>query len=253
MGELAVVAGLLPVVAEDACAGELGDLDLGLAGAVGAHQAHVLSRPQAPRVQHRLQPRGHRHEQVGRERLLPRARGARADAPRSLGRPARVDVPEEHVAPPGDERRRRGRAVDACADDRGRGRVRLAERLRRQHRGRPRPQRGHGGRVEHGDQPPVGGVRDEHDAGHRRQAPCRVAREGGDPLEDGVAGPERRHGAEVPRRVGGDVHLRGHRPLAAGVGDEGGADGLHRARGRDRLADLGSGQERDHGRKPMRP
>ena len=41
--ELATVACLLPLVAEDADTGELGDRDLGLPGAVRAHQADVLA------------------------------------------------------------------------------------------------------------------------------------------------------------------------------------------------------------------
>ena len=51
--ELAAVACLLPVVAEDARARELAGGDLGLARPVGAHQAHVLPRLQrAVREQH---------------------------------------------------------------------------------------------------------------------------------------------------------------------------------------------------------
>src|SRR5204862_202937 len=44
--EVAVVARLLPVVAEDVHPGELRDRDLGLAGPVGSHQAHVLAGAQ---------------------------------------------------------------------------------------------------------------------------------------------------------------------------------------------------------------
>src|SRR5919201_1845296 len=43
VNEFPVVARLLPVVTEDASAGELGNCDLGLARPVGAHQAHVLA------------------------------------------------------------------------------------------------------------------------------------------------------------------------------------------------------------------
>ena len=75
-GQLASVARLFPVVAEDAPARELLDRDLRLAGAVCAHQAHVLARPQRARRQQHLASRRHGREQVGCERLL-----ARCDRP----------------------------------------------------------------------------------------------------------------------------------------------------------------------------
>ena len=43
--QLAVVARLLPVVAEDLRSCQLGDGDLRLAWPVGAHEAHVLAGP----------------------------------------------------------------------------------------------------------------------------------------------------------------------------------------------------------------
>ena len=46
--ELASVRSLFPVVAEDPGVRELGNRDLRLAGAVGAHQAHVLPGTERP-------------------------------------------------------------------------------------------------------------------------------------------------------------------------------------------------------------
>ena len=106
------------------------------------------------------------------------------------------------------------------ADDRSRRGVRAPERLRREHRRRTGAQRGHRRGVEHRAQLPVLGVRDEHDARHGREALRRVAGKRGHPLQKRMPAAERRHRAEVARRVVRHVHLRRHRPLAARVRDE---------------------------------
>src|SRR5439155_12571814 len=83
------------------------------------------------------------------------------------------------------------------------------------------------------------------EASDRWQALRRVAREGRDPLQRGMAPAERRHGAEVPGRVSRDVDLRRHRPLAARIGDERIAHGLERTLRRDRGLDVASRQKRN--------
>ena len=68
--ELAVVACLLPVVAEDVRPDELLDGDLRLSRPVGAHQADVLARPKRARAEQDLVAGRHRDDHVRRERLL---------------------------------------------------------------------------------------------------------------------------------------------------------------------------------------
>jgi len=68
--EIAVVARLDPVVAEDADARQLADGDLRLPRPVGAHQARMLAWAERPHVEHDLAPGRHRHEQIRRERFL---------------------------------------------------------------------------------------------------------------------------------------------------------------------------------------
>ena len=136
VSELAVVACLLPVVAEDVRSHELFDRDLGLAGTVGAHQAHVLPCPERARLEERLVPGRDRDADVCRERLLAGGGHARAQFRRRLARPLLVEVPEQHFAPAGDERPRGRAAVHARADHGSRPRA-DAERLGREHGRRP--------------------------------------------------------------------------------------------------------------------
>ena len=155
------------------------------------------------------------------------------ELPSSRLGPRGVDVPDRHGPPARDERARGRAAVDAGADHGRIRRVGTAERLRSEHRRGARAQRGDRACLEHRLERTRLGVRDEHEAGHRRQAAGRVARERRHPLEQRVPAAERRHRSEVPGRVVRDVDLRRHRPLAAVVGDERVAHGLHRRFGRD--------------------
>ena len=107
---------LLPVVAEDADARELRDRDLGFAGAVGAHQARVLTRLQRALREHDFSPGVTVTNRSARERLLA-ARGA--TPPTALRQPpprARRRRPRGAPASTRSERPRRGLAVDAGAD-----------------------------------------------------------------------------------------------------------------------------------------
>ena len=118
----------------------------------------------APSREEHARARRHRHDEVGRERLVRRARRlerrARSAAPRAR---ARVDVPERDASAAREERPRRRAAVDAGSDHgRGRG-VGAPERLRREHRGGARAERRHGAGVEHRLEPPVVGVREQHE------------------------------------------------------------------------------------------
>ena len=187
-GELAAVARLLPVVAEDARARDLGDRDLGLARPVRAHQAHVLSRPQRAR-----RGAGSRGPGVtvtttsAAERLLAARCHADAELVRYAARALRVDVPDATA---------RGRAPRSCARRRGRS---------RRHRSRPRfrpacracppraPLRRRCGarsrrrRRARASTIPVS-ASDEHDeTGHGRQAARGIARERRHPLQQRVA------------------------------------------------------------------
>ena len=80
-----------------------------------------------------------------------------------------VDVPDERRDAVRDEHPHRLRAVHAGADHGVRGRLGAAERVGGEHARRGRPQRRHGRRVEHGEQPAVLGVREQHEPGHGRQ------------------------------------------------------------------------------------
>src|SRR5581483_6660778 len=84
VAEVAVVARLLPVVAEDADAAELGRRDLRLARPVGAHQAHVLARAERALLEEHLAPGRNRDVEVGRERLLTRGGDVAAELGRGL-------------------------------------------------------------------------------------------------------------------------------------------------------------------------
>ncbi len=251
--ELAVVARLLPVVAEDANARQLLDCDLGFPGAVRAHQAHVLAGPERAGTVDELVARRHRRHQVGSQRFL----ATRSDrGTQVVGRNAgtlRVDVPEQRLVSASHERAGRRPPVDARPDHGSALCIRPPERLRRQDGGGAGPQRGDRAGVQGGPQHPVRGVGDEHDPAHCRQPLLRVAREGRDPLEQCVPAAERRHRPEVTGGVGRDVDLRRHRPLAPGVRDEGCANRLDRGLGRDGRLDVAGREERYGGQAPRRP
>ena len=132
--------------------------------------------------------------------------------------------------------------------DAGRGihleKVGLAEKLRREPVGRAIVEALRG--IE-GEEPAVLCRGDEDESRDGGQPPLRVAREGRDPLEERIAAAESGHRPEVAGRVGGDVDLRRHRPLAPRVGDERVAHRLDRSLRRDGGADMFAGEERDHG------
>ena len=158
------------------------DCDLSFPGPVGAHQAHVLARLERALGEQHLVAGRHRHEQVGRERLVTR-RHAGADLLGCLLAPARRRRRTGRRRGPGRGTSSRSDAVHAGADD-GRGlRVRAAERLRREHGGRSGPERRDGARVEHRAQCPVRGVREQDEPHHGRQPLRRVSGKGGDPLQ----------------------------------------------------------------------
>ena len=124
-------ARLLPVVAEDACARELGDGDLRLPGPVGAHQRDVLAGSE--RALREAAPRCPGVTVTTRSAASASSRDPATRAPSSSAAAAArvgVDVPEHHVLPARDERPRGGPAVHACADHRGRARAGRASRLR---------------------------------------------------------------------------------------------------------------------------
>ena len=192
-----------------------------LPGPVGAHQRHVLARPERALGEQHLVPGRDRDEQVC-GRAPPRATAQLPRrAPRATCRARSSFTSQSSTCRPArEERPRRRPPVHAGADHRGRRRVRTAERLGREHRGGAGAERRHRRRVEHRSQLAVLRVRQQHDAGHRRQPPLRVAGKRRHPLEQRVPSPERRHRAEVARRIVRDVDLRRHRPLAARVRDE---------------------------------
>ena len=105
--ELAVVACLLPVVAEDVRPRQLGDGDLRLARPVGAHEAHVLAGAERAFADHGLVAGRHRHDEVGPERLLERLCDTGAELGRRLLGPPRVDVEDRDRAAAREERPRR--------------------------------------------------------------------------------------------------------------------------------------------------
>ena len=168
-------------------------------------------------------------------------------------RPRRIDVPHEDVASERAEHAGRLGSVDAAADNCRRLGARPAERLRRDHGRRRRPERRHGCCVHERDERTRLGIGEEDEPGDGREALRRVSGERRYPFQHRVTVAERGHGAEVPVLRAGDVHLRLHRPVALRVGDE---CGLHRLVGvvrRDRPLDIGAGEERDrHRSKPTR-
>ena len=187
----------------------------------------------------------HRHDEVGRERVFERLRNAGAELGSRLLRPLRVHVEDRDGPAASEKRPRRRLAVDAGADDRGGSCIRAAERLGGEHGSRARAQRGHRRGVEAGDEPPVLRARQENEPGDGRQPLGRIARERRHPLERGVAAAERRHRAEVARRVGGDVDLGRHRPLAPRVRDERLAHGLDGPLRRHRRLDVPPAEDRN--------
>ena len=189
----------------------------------------------------------HGGDDVGVERLLA-ARG-HADPElvrRSLGA-SEIDVPERDLVPAGAKRPCHRLPVHAGAHHGRATWIGTTEGLRSEHGGGARADRGDGGRVEHRTQRPVGRVGDDDEAGDRRQAVRRIPWKRRHPLEQRVSGPERRHRTEVTCRVRRHVHLRRHRPLAAGVRLECLAHGLDGPLGRHRSLDLASCEHGDHG------
>ena len=215
--KVAVVRRLLPVVAEDADARELLDRDLGLARAVGAHEAHVLPRTERTLREDRLTPGSHGDDDRRRERLGARD-NRRADFVGDRAGARLVDVVHDDAPPARGERSRDGTAVHAGADHGGVP-VR-SQRLRCENRRRAGAQRRDGARVERSDEHPVRRVRQQHESRHRRQPLRRIAGERGHPLQQRVPAVERLHRAEVARWVRRHVHLRRHRPIAARIRDE---------------------------------
>ena len=246
------MARLRPLVADDAGAQELRDLDLGLAGPVGAHQAHVLARAERPFPEDRFPARGDGDHDVAGERLEQRPRDGGADLVAGGCCDALVRVVEEDIVTPGGQRPRDGPSVDSGADDARADRAGQRQGLGGQDRGSSRPERGDGRRVEQCAQLSCRRVGEDDDAGHSRQAAGRVAGKGGDPLEDRVAAARRGHRPEVA--VGSlDVDLGGHLPGAAGVLEERRADRLDGIGGADGGRDVGRREDRDrHGQASRR-
>jgi hypothetical protein len=116
MDEIAVVARLLPVIAEDMDASKLLDRDLRLSGPVRTHQARVLSRRQTPFREDNLMSWRDSHHEIRGERRFPALRdlGPELDGGR-LGA-VEIDVPERHPPTTGQKRSRSGAAVDPGAD-----------------------------------------------------------------------------------------------------------------------------------------
>lgn len=191
-------------------------------------------------------PGGDRHQQIRPQRFL-KTRGyvCAEVARRSLGS-GRVDIPHRHGPAAGDERPHRGPAVDPDTDDRGALRVRAPQNVSGDHRRGSGSQRGHRAGIEnrfHDSGLCVG----EHDeAAHGGKSPRWISRKGRDPFQQCVPTAERRHRAEVARRVVRDIELRLHRPLAARVGDERLAHGAVGCCGRDGGLDVPRAEERNH-------
>ena len=244
--ELAVVARLLPVVAESVCPDELLDRDLRLTGPVSTHQADVLAGAERSGREEHLVARGHRHHQVRGERLLAGPGHAGTEPQSGTAGLALVDVPQGDLSPASEERLRRSASVDAGADDRRSLGVRASECLRREHGSRAGPQRRHRSRVEDRAQHSVRCIGKKDEAGDRRQPLLRVAWKRRHPLERCMSGPEHGHRAEVSGRIRGHVDLRRHRPVTAVVREEGLANRLERALGRNRFLDVPRRKHRNH-------
>ena len=108
------------------------------------------------------------------------------------------------------------------------------ELLRGDGRHRARPQRGDRAHVDQRERLAGLGARDADHPHHHRQPARRVAGERRDPLQDRQPAALRRHRAEVAVGRHVEVDLRRHPPLAARVADEAVADALDRLERRDR-------------------
>src|SRR5215211_6783819 len=115
-GELAPVARLSPVVAEELAPGHRRGLGLGLAGRVGAEHVEVKARPQVVLEHDWLVAWGHAGHDVAGERLLAGAHGP-AELTRELARGlgVRVEADPGRVLRRGEAARGPG-AVEAAAD-----------------------------------------------------------------------------------------------------------------------------------------
>ena len=245
-GQLAAVARLLPVVAEDVRAAELCDRDLGLPWAVGAHQRDVLACFERAFGIQDVGPRRHRDDDLARECFCGARRDTRAKTLGDELATARVDVPDERRHTVCDEHPGRLGAVDAAPDHGVRGSLGATERVSGEHAGRRSSERRHRGSVEDSEQAAVLGVREQHEPGHRRQAARRVPRERGDPLQQRMPVSDRRHGAEVACRIVRHVDLRWHRPRRARMRLERATNGVVRLVRRDSSLDVGGPEDGDH-------
>ncbi len=192
--------------------------------------------------------RGHRHHQVRGERLLAGPGDAGAEPEGRAARPALIDVPQRDLSPSSEERLRRCSPIDAGADNRRGLGIRAAERLRREDGRGAGTKRRHRPGVEHRAQHSVRRVGEKDEPGHRRQPTLRVAGKRRHPLQSRMACAERGHRAEVSGRIGGHVDLRRHRPVSVVVREEGLANRLERALGRNRFLDVPPREDRDHRR-----
>ena len=210
-GELAAVARLLPVVAEDDAPGDLLRRDLGLSRAVGAHERDVLAGPQRALRVEDLAP-GVTVTTTSRASASVALEPATSAPSSSATKPAPclVDVPDERRPPPCatsmrtvsavhtapttaiDERRR----VRACRL-RGRRPPRAQRRHRRRRRAPPRAA-------------PSRTCRRGSPARYGREAERRVAGERRYPFQERMPSADGRHRAEVPGRV-----VRGRTPWVA--------------------------------------
>ena len=129
---------------------ELGRRDLGLARAVGAHQAHVLPGRSAPSRSSTSCPGVTVTTQVGRERLLERGRDRRAELVGDAARARRRRRPRSRpLGPRARNVRAAARPFTPAPITAAVCRVGAAERLGGEHRRRARAQRRHRARVEH--------------------------------------------------------------------------------------------------------
>src|SRR5919109_196141 len=109
--EVARLACLLPLVAEDVDTRELSHRDLRLAGPVSAHQARVLSGPQRTLSDDDLPAGRDRRDDVRGEGLVPGRGDRRAEFVCDGLGPSSVHVPEHDLAPDGAEGARDGASV----------------------------------------------------------------------------------------------------------------------------------------------
>ncbi len=162
------MAGLFPLVAEDAGPGDLSDRDLGFAGAIGAHQADVLAREQRSLPEQDLASRCHGDEQVGGQGLVSALGNLNAELSGHCLGAGLVDVPQRDRSAEGGERPRGRAAVHARPDDRSRLGVRPAEDVRGEHGGGARAKRRHGSGVQDRLDEARIGIREDDETGHGR-------------------------------------------------------------------------------------